>query len=119
MIMSDSLSEVAVITLDNAPVNSLSHTLRERIAQQLDAALADRAIRAIVLAGNDKAFSAGADVAEFGTPRQSQEPILRSVIARIEESAIIRTRHCVAHAQVAGCSSRSARAVRRHPGSVM
>jgi 3-hydroxyacyl-CoA dehydrogenase len=87
MIMSNTLSEVALITLDNAPVNSLSHALRERIVQQLDAALADRAIRAIVLAGNDKVFSAGADVAEFGTSRQLQEPILRSVIARIEESA--------------------------------
>lgn len=77
---------IAVITLDNPPVNSLGHALREAIVQQLGAAQQDAAVRAIVLAGNDKAFSAGADVTEFGTPRQLQEPILRTVIARIEAS---------------------------------
>ncbi|HQQ69360.1 MAG TPA: 3-hydroxyacyl-CoA dehydrogenase NAD-binding domain-containing protein [Alicycliphilus sp.] len=78
---------IAVITLDNPPVNSLGHALREAIVQQLDAAQADAGVRAIVLAGNDKAFSAGADVTEFGTPRQLQEPILRTVIERIEASS--------------------------------
>jgi 3-hydroxyacyl-CoA dehydrogenase len=77
---------IAVITLDNPPVNSLGHALRERIVQQLEAAQADPAVRGIVLTGSDKAFSAGADVAEFGTPRQFQEPILRSVLAAIEAS---------------------------------
>lgn len=84
--MSDILNDVAVITLDNPPVNSLAHALRERIVQQLDAALANPAVRGIVLAGNEKVFSAGADVTEFGTPRQLEEPILRSVIARIDAS---------------------------------
>jgi len=85
--MLDIHNGVAVITLDNPPVNSLGHALRERIVQRLEAALADPAVRGIVLAGNEKAFSAGADVTEFGTPRQLQEPILRSVIARIEASS--------------------------------
>lgn len=84
--MSEILNGVAVITLDNSPVNSLSHALRERIVQALDAALANPSVRAIVLTGNDKAFPAGADVTEFGTSRQLQEPILRSVIDRIERS---------------------------------
>ncbi|MGU7771630.1 3-hydroxyacyl-CoA dehydrogenase NAD-binding domain-containing protein [Burkholderia sp. MR1-5-21] len=84
--MSDILNGVAVITLDNPPVNSLAHALRERIVQRLDEALADPDVRAIVLTGNDKAFSAGADVTEFGTPRQLHEPILRSVISRLEQS---------------------------------
>jgi 3-hydroxyacyl-CoA dehydrogenase len=77
---------IAVITLDNPPVNSLGHALRERIVQQLDVAQADPSVRAIVLAGSDKAFSAGADVTEFGTPLQFQEPILRSVLAAVEAS---------------------------------
>ncbi|MDP3083114.1 MAG: 3-hydroxyacyl-CoA dehydrogenase NAD-binding domain-containing protein [Rubrivivax sp.] len=77
---------VAVITLDNPPVNSLGHALRERIVQRLEAALVDPAVRGIVLAGTDKAFSAGADVAEFGTPLQFQEPMLRGVVAAVEAS---------------------------------
>jgi 3-hydroxyacyl-CoA dehydrogenase len=76
--------DVAVITLDNPPVNSLGHALRSRIVQAVDAAEADASVRGIVLAGSDKAFSAGADVTEFGTPRQLAEPILRTVLARVE-----------------------------------
>ncbi|MEO8117946.1 MAG: 3-hydroxyacyl-CoA dehydrogenase NAD-binding domain-containing protein [Rhodoferax sp.] len=75
---------VAVITLDQPPVNSLGHALRQRIVVALDAALADPAVRGIVLTGNDKAFSAGADVSEFGSPRQLAEPLLGQVLARVE-----------------------------------
>ena len=85
--MSDIRNGIAVITLDNPPVNSLGHALRERIVQQLDHAQSDPAVRGIVLAGNEKTFSAGADVTEFGTQRQLQEPILRTVLARIEASS--------------------------------
>ncbi len=85
--MLDTHHGIAVITLDNLPVNSLGHALRERIVQQLEAALADDAVRGIVLTGNENAFSAGADVTEFGTPRQLQEPILRTVVERIEASS--------------------------------
>ncbi|MFM2058160.1 MAG: hypothetical protein RLY71_2545 [Pseudomonadota bacterium] len=77
---------IAVITLDNPPVNSLGHALRERIVRQLELAQADPAVRGLVLAGTDKAFSAGADVTEFGTPQQFAEPILRSVLAAVESS---------------------------------
>jgi 3-hydroxyacyl-CoA dehydrogenase len=76
---------IAVITLNNPPVNSLGHALRQRIVAALDAADADPAVRAIVLTGNDKAFSAGADVTEFATPLALTEPILRSVLARVED----------------------------------
>jgi len=85
--MLDIRNGIAVITLDKPPVNSLGHALRERIVQHLDAAEADSTVRGIVLAGSEKAFSAGADVTEFGTPRQLQEPILRTVIARLEASS--------------------------------
>src|SRR5205809_81339 len=85
--MNTTRPDIAVVTLDNPPVNSLGAALRARIVQQLDAALADPAVRAIVLAGSDKAFSAGADVTEFGTPRQFEEPVLPTVLARVEGSA--------------------------------
>uniref|UniRef100_UPI00109B7B34 enoyl-CoA hydratase/isomerase family protein n=1 Tax=Microbacterium sp. K21 TaxID=2305448 RepID=UPI00109B7B34 len=84
--MSDIRNGVAVITLDNPPGNSLGHALRERIVLQLEQAQANPDVNGIVLAGNEKAFSAGADVTEFGTPRQLQEPILRTVLARVEAS---------------------------------
>jgi 3-hydroxyacyl-CoA dehydrogenase len=74
---------VAVITLDHPPVNSLNHALRQRIVQALDAAEADPAACALVLTGQDKAFSAGADVSEVGTPAQLAEPILLTVLARV------------------------------------
>jgi 3-hydroxyacyl-CoA dehydrogenase len=77
---------VAVITLDNPPVNSLGHALRERLSRQLEQAQADPSVRGVVLAGSDKAFSAGADVTEFGTPLQFQEPVLRSMLAAVEAS---------------------------------
>jgi len=77
---------VAVITLDNPPVNSLGHTLRARLAQQLADAQAHPEVRAIVLTGSDKAFSAGADIREFGTPRQLQEPVLPQILAAIDAS---------------------------------
>lgn len=78
---------VAVITLDHPPVNSLGADLRRAIVDALDAAQQDADIVGVVLTGNAKVFSAGADVTEFGTPRQLQEPILPTVIARIESSS--------------------------------
>ena len=53
---------IAVITLDNPPVNALGHALPERIVLQIEAAQADPLVRGIVLTGSARAFSAGADV---------------------------------------------------------
>jgi 3-hydroxyacyl-CoA dehydrogenase len=75
---------LAIITLDNPPVNSLGHALRQRIVAALDAAQADTTVCAVVLTGNDKAFCAGADVSEFGTPLQRAEPVLATVLAKVE-----------------------------------
>ncbi|MFZ2393226.1 3-hydroxyacyl-CoA dehydrogenase NAD-binding domain-containing protein, partial [Rhodoferax sp.] len=75
---------IAVITLDNPPVNSLGHALRQRIVSALDTAESDPRVKGIVLTGNDQAFSAGADMSEFGTPLQLAEPMLRTVLGRVE-----------------------------------
>ena len=77
---------VAVITMDKQPVNSLGAALRAGIADALDQANANVAVRAIVLTGTARAFSAGADVTEFGTPNAAREPNLRVVIAMLEDS---------------------------------
>jgi len=76
--------DVAVVSLRNPPVNALKHELRDGIAQAVKAAGADPAVRVIVLAGSEKAFSAGADITEFGKP--PREPYLPQLIQLIEDS---------------------------------
>ncbi|MBP6901462.1 MAG: enoyl-CoA hydratase/isomerase family protein [Burkholderiaceae bacterium] len=76
----------AVITLDHPPINGLGLALRSGIIESLDRALADAAVTAIVLTGTARAFSGGADVKEFGTPRAGMEPRLPVVIAALENS---------------------------------
>ena len=83
----DAHGDVAVLRLDNPPVNGLSHAVRTAIVAGVDAANADPAVRAIVIAGAGKLFSAGADVREFGTPKATAEPTLNTVIRTVEASA--------------------------------
>ena len=78
---------VAVITIDNPPVNGLGHATRLGITQGLDKAQADAAVEAIVITGAGKAFSGGADIKEFGSPKALAEPNLLSVILALEASS--------------------------------
>ena len=77
---------VAVITLNNPPVNGLGYDTRVGITTGLDKALADAAVKAIVITGAGKAFSGGADIREFGSPKALAEPNLLSVIIALEAS---------------------------------
>ena len=77
-------ADVALITLDNAPVNALSQAVRAGVLAALNAALAEAAVRAIVIRGKGRAFSAGADVTEFG--QAPQRPHLPEVAEAIERS---------------------------------
>ncbi len=78
------LDGVAVITLNNPPVNGLGHDTRRGITDGLDRAQADAAVKAIVLIGAGKLFSGGADIREFDTPKSFAEPNLLSVILALE-----------------------------------
>ncbi len=78
---------VAVITLDNPPVNGMNHAVRKAIVEGVDRAQADAAVSAIVLTGAGGLFSGGADIREFTTPQARAEPTLPTVIAIIEASA--------------------------------
>jgi len=78
--------EVAVILLDNPPVNGMSAPVRKAMLEGLDRALADRNVKAIVLAGAGKVFSGGADIKEFNTPKMLEEPSLRTLITAFESS---------------------------------
>jgi 3-hydroxyacyl-CoA dehydrogenase len=77
---------VAVITLNNPPVNGLGHETRLGITTGLEKAQADANVKAIVITGAGKAFSGGADIKEFGTPKALAEPNLLSVILALEAS---------------------------------
>ena len=75
---------VAVITMNNPPVNGLGLDNRRGIADGLQRAQDDAAVKAIVLTGAGRAFSGGADIREFNSPKMNAEPNLHSVIAMIE-----------------------------------
>jgi 3-hydroxyacyl-CoA dehydrogenase len=78
---------VALITLNNPPVNGLGHATRLSITDNIAKANADAAVKAIVITGAGKAFSGGADIKEFGTPKAMSEPNLHSVIRVVENSS--------------------------------
>lgn len=79
-------SSIAVITLDFPPVNSLGHLARSAIFEEMQNGIADPDIRAIVLIGGGRMFSAGADIREFDTPEVWRSPNLSEVIDLIEKS---------------------------------
>ena len=78
-------SDVAIILIDNPPVNAASHAVRAGLADALAAANGDPAVKAIVIACAGKTFVAGADVKEFGAP--PREPLLNDLVLAIEDSA--------------------------------
>ncbi len=73
---------VAVVTVDNPPVNALSQALRQALVDAVAELDADAAVGAVVLICAGRTFIAGADVNEFGKP--PQPPHLPDVVARIE-----------------------------------
>jgi 3-hydroxyacyl-CoA dehydrogenase len=78
----DTRDGIAVLTLDNPPVNALSVPFRAAIIAAVQAAAADPAVLGIVLAARGRAWIAGADISEFGKPPAS--PMTPEVIAALE-----------------------------------
>src|ERR671937_2921178 len=75
---------VAVITVNNPPVNALSQHVRQGLRDGVTQAVADAAVSAIVIACAGRTFIAGADITEFGKPPQA--PGLHEVLDLIESS---------------------------------
>ncbi|MDP2004996.1 MAG: 3-hydroxyacyl-CoA dehydrogenase NAD-binding domain-containing protein [Rubrivivax sp.] len=75
---------VAVLTLANPPVNGLGYDTRVALAAGVERAVADAAVTALVITGAGKAFSGGADIKEFGSPKSMAEPNLLSLIGLLE-----------------------------------
>ncbi|MEL7299238.1 MAG: 3-hydroxyacyl-CoA dehydrogenase NAD-binding domain-containing protein [Pseudomonadota bacterium] len=75
---------VAVLEIDNPPVNALSQAVRQALLRAFERASDDTSVHAIVLIGTGRAFSAGADIREFDQP--SAEPSLPELCDALEAS---------------------------------
>ena len=73
---------IAVIMVDNPPVNALKHEVRAGLAEALRKVRDDPLVEGVVVACAGRTFFAGADITEFGKP--PQPPSLGEVIAQIE-----------------------------------
>ncbi len=76
---------IAVLTLDNPPVNALSASLRSGLHDGLDHAISQGAL-GVVIRSQGKNFSAGADITEFGKP--PVDPSLGELCSHIEDCPI-------------------------------
>ena len=90
--------DIAVITLNNPPVNGLGHATRAGIVEGIAKAADNAGIKAVVIVGEGRGFSGGADIREFNTPKAMQEPSLMTVISIVEacEKPVIAAIHGVA-----------------------
>ncbi|MDZ4363311.1 3-hydroxyacyl-CoA dehydrogenase NAD-binding domain-containing protein [Brevundimonas sp.] len=79
-------SSVAVLTVAHPPVNALSLAVRTGLGEGVARAIADPAVKAIVVIGSGTTFIAGADISEFGTPNSAAEPRLQTLQAQFEAS---------------------------------
>ena len=80
---------IAVITINNPPVNALSPGVPEGISEALDQIAQDDSVKAAVLIGGGRTFVAGADIKEFGkmTSGKSRGPGLLPLLLKIEDSS--------------------------------
>ncbi|HEU4778344.1 MAG TPA: 3-hydroxyacyl-CoA dehydrogenase NAD-binding domain-containing protein, partial [Steroidobacteraceae bacterium] len=75
---------IAWLAMNNPPLNALSHALRSGLGTALDRALANTKVRAVVIIGNERAFSSGADIKEFAGDAFYAEPFLPAVVDIVE-----------------------------------
>ena len=80
----DRRGSIAVLTVNNPPVNALSHGVRQGLLDGVRRAAADPAVQACVIACAGRTFIAGADITEFGKPMK--DPSLHDVLDAIEGS---------------------------------
>lgn len=81
--------ELAVITINNPPVNALSPGVPEGIAASIERANADQTVTGLVLIGGGRTFIAGADIKEFGKviAGEKEEGSLLPLLLALEDSA--------------------------------
>ncbi len=82
-----SLAEnIAIVTIDNPPVNALSAHVRSGLVEAIEAVNGNDKIRGVVLTGAGRIFIGGADIKEFGKPPLA--PFLPDVIDVIENCRV-------------------------------
>ncbi len=79
--------DIAVLSIQNPPVNAISQAVRQGLMERMDQAEADNGVRAVLIVGQGRAFIAGADITEFGKPPMA--PSLPDVVDRIEASPLL------------------------------
>jgi 3-hydroxyacyl-CoA dehydrogenase len=79
--------DIAVLRIQNPPVNALSQAVRQGLSDGMAHAEADDGVRAVLILGDGRAFIAGADITEFGKP--PMEPNLPDLCTRIEASPLL------------------------------
>lgn len=75
---------VALVAFEAPPVNSLGYELRRDLLSALERAAQDADVDAVVIAGSNGTFSAGADIREFGGPNMRRGPSLWTLISFLE-----------------------------------
>ena len=82
-------NDVAIITINNPPVNALSPGVPEGISEALDRIAQDDSVKAVVLIGGGRTFVAGADIKEFGkmTSGKPRGAGLLPLLLKIEDSS--------------------------------
>ena len=86
-VLFETQSNVGVIHFQTAKLNVLSHALRSELYQAVQQLLANNAVESIVLSGSNKAFSAGADIAEFSAGTHLDFPSLHDLVNTISDAA--------------------------------
>ncbi|UWR14840.1 3-hydroxyacyl-CoA dehydrogenase NAD-binding domain-containing protein [Sulfitobacter sp. M368] len=79
--------DIAVLRIQNPPVNALSRAVRQGLSDGMARAEAEDGVRAVLILGDGRAFIAGADITEFGKP--PMEPNLPDLCSRIEASPLL------------------------------
>ncbi len=74
--------DVGIVRIDNPPVNALSHAVRAALVETLGAIERDPAMRAAAIVCAGRTFVAGADIREFGKPRQP--PLISDIAAKLD-----------------------------------
>ena len=89
---------IAILTLDNPPVNGLGAGVRTAFKANYEKGSADDAVKAFVIAGAGRMFCAGADISEFGKPQPKDAPALPPVLDQMEagEKPVVAAIHGVA-----------------------
>ncbi|MFT6677168.1 MAG: 3-hydroxyacyl-CoA dehydrogenase [Sulfitobacter sp.] len=79
--------DIAVLRIQNPPVNALSQAVRQGLQDGMTQAETDSGVRAVLIVGEGRAFISGADIGEFGKP--PMQPFLPDLCTRIEASPLL------------------------------